>query len=57
MHESLELKGKDDDVMTPQEQNIRWLIDMIDRIHVALCPSKSGTWQERARQAVAKERE
>ena len=34
------------------ETNTRWLIGMIDRIHTALCPGKSGTWQRRAEQAV-----
>ncbi len=34
------------------ETNERWLISMIDRIHAALCPGKSGTWQMRAEQAV-----
>ena len=32
--------------------NCRWLIDMIDQIHEALCPESSGTWQMRAEQAV-----
>lgn len=33
--------------------NCRWLIDQIDRIHAALCPGRSGTWQQRAAQASA----
>lgn len=33
--------------------NCRWLIDKIDRIHRALCPGQSGTWQQRAEQSVA----
>ena len=32
--------------------NCMWLIDKIDRIHAALCPGRSGTWQQRAEQAV-----
>lgn len=32
--------------------NTRWLIDKIDRIHEALCPDQTGTWQQRAEQAV-----
>ena len=33
--------------------NMRWLLECIDRIHAALCPSESGTWQQRAEQAIA----
>lgn len=32
--------------------NCDWLIEQIDRIHVALCPGQRGTWQQRADQAV-----
>jgi len=32
--------------------NERWLLDRINRIHAVLCPV-TGTWQERAEQAVA----
>ena|SRR3990167_3264334 len=32
--------------------NERWLIAQIDKIHDALCPGESGTWQIRAEQAV-----
>jgi len=34
------------------EINCRWLVDITDRIHDALCPGQYGTWQERAKQAV-----
>lgn len=34
------------------EINCRWLMDITDRIHDALCPGQYGTWQERAKQAV-----
>lgn len=33
--------------------NCCWLLDKIDRIHRALCPSQCGTWQQRAEQAVS----
>ena len=32
--------------------NCRWLIAQMDRVHAALCPGRSGTWQDRVRQAV-----
>ncbi len=34
------------------EINCRWLMDITDRIHDALCPGQYGTWQDRAKQAV-----
>jgi hypothetical protein len=34
------------------EANCRWLIARIDEIHAAAYPGKTGTWQERAEQAV-----
>lgn len=33
--------------------NCKWLVDKIDRIHDALCPDICGTWQQRAKDAVA----
>jgi hypothetical protein len=33
--------------------NARYLLGAIDRIHSALCPGRSGTWQMRVEQAVA----
>lgn len=33
--------------------NCRWLIKQMDKIHVALCRETTGTWQDRARSAVA----
>lgn len=55
------LKDNDDpDGFEPNERraeqlskNCRWLINQIDQIHMALCPGELGTWQDRARQAVA----
>jgi hypothetical protein len=32
--------------------NNRWLVERLDRIHDALCPEHSGTWQQRAEKAV-----
>lgn len=29
-----------------------WLRDKTDRIHMALCPGKRGSWQQRAQQAL-----
>jgi hypothetical protein len=34
------------------DTNTRWLIRVIDRIHNALCPEKTGTWQMRVEQVV-----
>lgn len=34
-------------------RNCKWLIGQIDQIHAALCPGELGTWQDRAKQAVA----
>lgn len=34
------------------EANCRWLIEITDCIHDALCPGEISTWQERAKQAV-----
>ena len=33
--------------------NCKWLITQIDKIHDALCPDISGTWQQRATDSVA----
>lgn len=38
------------------EINAAWLIKVVDEIHSNLCPGKSGTWQDRARQAVVASR-
>jgi len=38
--------------MAQAATNTRWLIAVIDEIHAALCPDETGTWQERARQAI-----
>jgi hypothetical protein len=35
-----------------QSVNRQFLIDCVDRIHDALCPRLSGTWQQRCEQAV-----
>jgi len=52
--------GHDDDTQDATERqrlkqmeiNCRWLMDVTDRIHDALCPNQCGTWQDRAKQAV-----
>ena len=33
--------------------NDRWLISLIDQVHDDLCPGKTGTWQDRAKQVMA----
>lgn len=42
---------------TQMETNQLWLIAQIDEIHFNLCKGQMGTWQERAKQAVAKSKE
>jgi hypothetical protein len=45
-----------DDLQRTNKQNAlnaTWMIEMMDRIHSALCPTMNGTWQQRAEQAVA----
>ena len=32
--------------------NCCWLIAQMDRIHTALCPGITGTWQDRVKQTV-----
>lgn len=35
-----------------EKVNCRWLLGHMDTIHKALCPGRSGTWQDRTLQAV-----
>ena len=44
-------KGELRDRLKQLEINCRWLVEITDRIHDALCPGQYGTWQDRAKQA------
>jgi len=32
--------------------NVKWLIDMFDRMHYVMCPKQNGSWQDRVKQVV-----
>lgn len=42
----------EDQAITQNNVNVRWLIERLDRVHDALCQDKNGSWQQRADQVV-----